>query len=102
MGGINSPSTIEGGESVAFEADAEDNVELGSLTPFVGAGGLYINFPHAGGTKGVSTLGEFGFESFDDELEVSATIANMIRSVDATAAGVPPTTSSSRPTRTAG
>jgi hypothetical protein len=73
---------VEGGEDVDFAADLEDNVDLGSITPFLGFGGTYVNFPHAGGTDGVSVIGTFGPETLTGEHGGDITIANFLRHLD--------------------
>jgi hypothetical protein len=71
VGGINSPSTIEGGESVTFEA--EDNVELGSVIAYLGFDAVELGMPR-------EVVGSFGFDAFDDEIELSVTTPRFIRS----------------------
>jgi hypothetical protein len=83
VGGIASPSTITGGESETFTADIEDNVDLGSIQPYVGFGGAtYINFPHTGGPNGYTLLNDYSPESLIDSDDGSITFEAFVRSLE--------------------
>jgi hypothetical protein len=92
VGGISAPSTIEGGASATFSADLEDNVDLGSLQPFVGFAGLFLNFPHTGGSNGLTVFNDYSPTSLIDEDGGTVTFASFVRSIEdaSGSGGVPP------------
>lgn len=82
-GGIVAPATINGGQAVGFSSALTDNVDLGSLIPYVGFGGAtYIGYP----LQSLGTFGPTPLNGIDGGL---VSIAAFPRSVEANAAGLP-------------
>jgi hypothetical protein len=84
VGGVVSPSTIAGNQSVTFSATASDNLDLGLATPSETYGAVITRllFPTV-------TLGTFGPDVFTTSATVNFTDPAFIRSVETTAAGRP-------------
>ena len=81
VGGISAPASLPGGQAASFTAPLVDNVDLGTLDPFLTyTGGTVFQWPSV-------TLGAYGFA---DGLVGAATgnfnVTNFVRSIEGTTA----------------
>jgi hypothetical protein len=85
LGGISFPAFLNGGSSVSFLTQANDNVDLGTAT-------MWLRYP-IGFTEQFefpsTTLGTFGSDVFTTSANVSLTVAFM-RSLQTAGPGAPP------------
>lgn len=84
VAGVVAPSTINGGTSVTFSADASDNVELGDVLSAIGYGalGVYAHEPR-------EEIDDYGVDSFTTSTVATFTYDYFIHQLESTAAGAP-------------
>jgi hypothetical protein len=74
-GGIVVPAILQGGQPATFSTSLTDNVELGSITPYIGFDVTHMGYP-------MQMLGEFGPESLTSASAGQVTIPAFMRSIN--------------------